>query len=62
MENVKDALANNFKKFISNPVETTLNFAANVLGSAVVIWFASVIVGFAIRIVVSSYHVLSSIF
>jgi hypothetical protein len=62
MENVKSFISTQFSEFTANPTDKIINFAGNVLGSAVVIWFASVILGFSMRIIAASYNILSSAF
>jgi hypothetical protein len=62
MEDMKNTVVDSFKNFVTNPTETFLNFANNMLGLAVMIWISSVILGFAVRIAVNSYHILASVF
>lgn len=58
MEKVKSFALNQFNEATTNPI----NFAMNILGSAVAVWFASLIVNFAIRIMMESYAIITSAF
>ena len=59
VENVKAAVANQVNEFTTDPVQKTINFAVNVLGAAVVIWFSSLIIASAMRIVGAAYSILA---
>ena len=61
VENVKAAVANQVNEFSSDPVQKTINFAVNVLGAAVVIWFSSLIIASAMRIVGSAYSMIANV-
>ena len=58
MENVKAFAQKQFTLVTTDPV----NFAFNALGSAVAVWFASIILNFAIRITMDSYAIITSAF
>ncbi len=61
METVKAAIANQFNEFTSDPVQKTINFAVNVLGAAIVIWFSSLIIASAMRIVSAAYSMIANV-
>lgn len=58
MEKVKAYAQKQLTLVATDPV----TFALNVLGSAVAIWFASMILNFAIRIAMNSYVIITSAF
>ena len=58
MEKVKAFAQKQFTLVATDPV----NFAFNALGSAVAVWFASIILNFAIRITMDSYAIITSAF
>ena len=58
MDAVKTFAVKQFNEATTNPI----NFAMNMLGSAVAIWFSAVIVNFAIRIMLESYTIVTSAF
>jgi len=62
METVKNFAANQLNEFTKSPADKTLNFAINAVGYAVVIWFASGLLNFAARILISSYAIVTSAF
>ena len=58
MDTVKTFVVKQFNDVTTNPI----NFAMNALGSAVAVWFAAVIINFAIRITMESYTIITSAF
>lgn len=58
MEKVKAYAQKQLTLVATDPV----TFALKVLGSAVAIWFASMILNFAIRIAMNSYAIITSAF
>jgi hypothetical protein len=58
MDTVKTFVVKQFNDVTTNPI----NFAMNALGSAVAVWFAAVIINFAIRITMESYSIITSAF
>ena len=58
MENVKAYAAEKISHLTTDPV----SFAFNALGSAVAIWFASIILNYALRIAMDSYAIITSAF
>jgi hypothetical protein len=56
MENVKAYAQKQLTLVATDPV----SFAFNALGSAVAIWFASIILNYAIRIAMDSYAIITS--
>ena len=58
MDTVKTFVVKQFNDVTTNPI----NFAMDALGSAVAVWFAAVIINFAIRITMESYSIITSAF
>lgn len=58
MDTVKTFVVKQFNDVTTNPI----NFAMNALGSAVAVWFAAVIINFAIRITMESFSIITSAF
>ena len=58
MENVKAFAVKHLTEATTNPV----SFAFNILGSAVAVWFAAIILNIAVRIGMQSYAIITSAF
>jgi len=62
MENIKVSALKHVNEFVADPGSKAVSIASNLLWAAVGIWFASLILNFAIKIGMDSYAIITSAF